>query len=964
MDKDKDTAMDNSEAGMDLHLITHHHQRPRQMHQLPQEIQDIIIGHLTQHDLTVCALVCQSWFDIFSLPLWRTVKPYPSQSYNWGAPMPEIWLYRFCYSLNAGALARNGQWIQSLTTNYHSVIDLLRIHDGISLQPGNNNTNTCTELRELAVGSEMNPPVPTPTQDFSMYTSSAMVSPPAAFGGKKPGFGRTKHTRPRGPGTSATGGTAGGFEEPVLGFGSGRGFGNTSTSSITNITTTSGFGTALSVNPQTQGSTPITSNLSGGPSGSLSSTGSFTFGASNGIGDSRADCGFGGPGGFGATLVNTSVASPFAPPSTGFGAFVVTQAPTSPALPATTFESGAEAGLEQNSSFTNTIATATPSTSTAAAPLTPTSAFSGFESFNRLTITASTTTSTTAAGRQIARPHLAQTPTAIIPFRRVSASSLGSISHISFAPSPTSSNISNDSDNGNNNDKSSNQPFVFGSGATTKSMSFTDVYGPGIRDYNMYSLACLSQGISPVSSKAALIWLLQQNPHLEILSIKGHMFLKDFFTSETSATSKSLGVQEATVVGVLRAIPKGVRTLTLHHEGRGYSYSSSLQTWVFDKPRNNNNTTTTTGGGDSADSTDLTPSPPHLPLLDSLERLNLLGDPLDESLSVLRRLPVLRTLWINLTHYMPFSYETLTHTLRNSCPHLFDCVFEGAVADADLSLLLSQASNRGWRTLIFKSKFVGLGPKSIEAILQHAAGTLETIRFDNSGPLLRSHHVHRLLCTAPNLKRFVGLLDDRSQEKDVRLDAGEVFGETSTIAPGYSTFSDWACVSLESFRCKIIGIPRPDLKTRTNGRPLTGPLHSTDNYTLEDSYRLQRQIYSQLGRLCNLKELCLGSDYHAGATNFAILRSERWREGTYYDALNIQQGRQDECLSMTLESGLDLLSGLKELRGISLSGMQTGFWKPAEQEWTRKHWPKLKPGYWDPYWDQFGYKERSPLFVT
>ncbi|KAF9400110.1 hypothetical protein BGZ76_007777, partial [Entomortierella beljakovae] len=69
--------------------------------------------------------------------------------------------------------------------------------------------------------------------------------------------------------------------------------------------------------------------------------------------------------------------------------------------------------------------------------------------------------------------------------------------------------------------------------------------------------------------------------------------------------------------------------------------------------------------------------------------------------------------------------------------------------------------------------------------------------------------------------------------------------------------SRWVCEKLEVLRIKITGIPRPDLLVRTNGRPLSGPLHTG---VMEDSYLLQRRIYSQLGALTHLTDLHLGSE--------------------------------------------------------------------------------------------------------
>ncbi|KAG0287621.1 hypothetical protein BGZ96_008478 [Linnemannia gamsii] len=609
---------------------------------------------------------------------------------------------------------------------------------------------------------------------------------------------------------------------------------------------------------------------------------------------------------------------------------------------------------------------ATAATAAAAAALagscSPMNAFSGFESFNRLAATAPTPSTT---GRRLANAPsigLTKTPTLTTSFGSTAATS--------------------------NDNCSTQKPFVFGSGATTKSMPFADVYGPGVRDFKVYPLACLSSGDSPVRSKAALIWLLRRNPQLKTLSIKGSQFLYDYFNCETTASSTALGVEEATAAGVLAAIPKSVRMLTLHYQRTPANRPGRFRQYMSRQPRPDNIRNVSIGDGYTSSMGDeATAAPSHLqqqqlnlPVLDSLERLVLLGSPLQKSLyyTTFNRSPVLRTLWVEFnndtietffpcdSHGDSDKENNLAQTLWKGCPQLVDLIIEGSITDGRLALLLSGASTRGWRTLIFKSKVNILGPESVNAILEHAAPTLETIRFDYSGPSFKSQHVHQLLCTAPNLIRFVGLVGDRAWEKDVELNAGDVFGGRNL------TKGNWACLSLETFKCKIVGIPRPDIETRTNGRPLTDhPLHSDKIYTLEDSYRIQRQVYAQLGRLHKLRVLSLGSEYFFAQGNAGsvhdddveraadLRRLERESEGLYFSMAALQVGYQNECLSMTLASGMGLMSGLKDLRSVELDGMQVegGFtWPELNRDWIRNSWPKWRAHqFWDPFWEQFGY---------
>ncbi|KAG0381171.1 hypothetical protein BGX24_008075 [Mortierella sp. AD032] len=112
----------------------------------------------------------------------------------------------------------------------------------------------------------------------------------------------------------------------------------------------------------------------------------------------------------------------------------------------------------------------------------------------------------------------------------------------------------------------------------------------------------------------------------------------------------------------------------------------------------------------------------------------------------------------------------------------------------------------------------------------------------------------------------------------------------------------WVCLDLETFKCQIGGVPRPDVKFRTNGRPLTDPLHTSS--TPQQSLDIQQKIYTQLGRLTQLRELVLG--HHELNMNYMMFLDEMDTEGEYYDFDNpnqdVQGGYQYACLDMTLES--------------------------------------------------------------
>ncbi|KAF9979678.1 hypothetical protein BGZ65_006193, partial [Modicella reniformis] len=79
------------------------------------------------------------------------------------------------------------------------------------------------------------------------------------------------------------------------------------------------------------------------------------------------------------------------------------------------------------------------------------------------------------------------------------------------------------------------------------------------------------------------------------------------------------------------------------------------------------------------------------------------------------------------------------------------------------------------------------------------------------------------------------------------------------------------------------------------------------------------QVYDRLARLTNLETLCLG----------------------YEQAGYLNNPRQWSCVEMSLESGLDKLSGLKALKELSVSrmGSKIGL---KEVQWMTEQWPRLR----------------------
>lgn len=145
----------------------------------------------------------------------------------------------------------------------------------------------------------------------------------------------------------------------------------------------------------------------------------------------------------------------------------------------------------------------------------------------------------------------------------------------------------------------------------------------------------------------------------------------------------------------------------------------------------------------------------------------------------------------------------------------------------------------------------------------------------------------------------------------------------------------WVCSELEVFECQIGIIPRPDITRNILDGPASG--HACDG-TTQESIDLQRKVYAKLAQLTKLRELTLGFPIH---TKYKYKHGDK----EYY--------RQYDCLVMTLESGLDLLKRLKELRVVGLEDMEVYGDGEKEQSWFAEHWPHATIGVTDYSTDRY-----------
>jgi hypothetical protein len=158
-----------------------------------------------------------------------------------------------------------------------------------------------------------------------------------------------------------------------------------------------------------------------------------------------------------------------------------------------------------------------------------------------------------------------------------------------------------------------------------------------------------------------------------------------------------------------------------------------------------------------------------------------------------------------------------------------------------------------------------------------------------------------LLACCPNLRDYTDIDKESSPRRRSTGFNAHTFIDQDPDA-GY--LKRWECeASLKVFKANIAGIPRPDLDGNKMGEVYPG-----------QGRDIQSQVYDRLARFINLETLWLGvGDWNDAAVN---------------------------CLEMSLESGLDKISGLKALKELDVSGMKTRIGE-NEVRWMAEQWPKL-----------------------
>lgn len=261
----------------------------------------------------------------------------------------------------------------------------------------------------------------------------------------------------------------------------------------------------------------------------------------------------------------------------------------------------------------------------------------------------------------------------------------------------------------------------------------------------------------------------------------------------------------------------------------------------------------------------------------------------------------------------------------------------GAQGDKSISDLLS-ALKVQWKELSLPNLAEG-GPKSFAALMKHVRTTLEVLKVDGLGNVSEDEFLE-LLCSAQHLRRLEGPRDGELSVlmKDMVISA--FAGSHMHLEDGKER--TWALgPSLEFLQLRILNVPRPDVVCMRQGNPFED-IWVGEDFGLVSQY-VHEWVYKQLGKLTGLQELVLG----VMELDPKELR-ERGLEGFAADSLELEAALrgvfstfQYHCLEFSLESGLEMLAGMKKLRmlDVKATAHRIGV---AELDWMHINWPKLK----------------------
>ncbi|KAF9283657.1 hypothetical protein BGZ88_010365 [Linnemannia elongata] len=298
---------------------------------------------------------------------------------------------------------------------------------------------------------------------------------------------------------------------------------------------------------------------------------------------------------------------------------------------------------------------------------------------------------------------------------------------------------------------------------------------------------------------------------------------------------------------------------------------------------------------------------------------------------------------IRLEDIDAIAVASLSVAMGLSCPKLSHLVWKGPPVgqDRDIAILLA-ASPSGWKEISLPD-LKNFGTQSFASLMRRVSTTLEVLKFGDWGHTEEDDFLE-FLCSARNLRRLEGLADGEFSglQKQFTLSAyGALYGYTHVERLDLS----WALgSSMEFLQLRIVEVPRPDVVHYRFGDPMALPEDLPED--LDDSlrFKVQRWIYTQLGRLTGLQELVLG----VIDLDPEELSKRGFSKDTDPNSIELEEALchvyptfNYHTLEFSLESGLELLAGLKKLKvlDVRLTAHRIGV---EELDWMHVNWPRLK----------------------
>ncbi|KAG0278491.1 hypothetical protein BGZ96_002361 [Linnemannia gamsii] len=269
---------------------------------------------------------------------------------------------------------------------------------------------------------------------------------------------------------------------------------------------------------------------------------------------------------------------------------------------------------------------------------------------------------------------------------------------------------------------------------------------------------------------------------------------------------------------------------------------------------------------------------------------------------------------LGIQHVSADCLELLATALTNRLSNLNSIQIQSCdYGDLDQALAsMLSACRAGWRAITLPS----LGETSAKALIKHCS-TLEELEVSKADGLT-SQNMLQILSSSPNLVKFETLTHDDLCVNEKTFIAAEDFIDQDSLS---DQLNPWACeASLKVFRARIGGIPRPSENLQEQYPGETQDIH--------------KRVYKRLARLTHLERLELGNQGPVSSWNYG-------RDPPAGPKTTDKWGNHIDGLDMSLNSGLQMLEALKDLRVVSVMMILTSI-GVEEVCWMVCNWPKLE----------------------